>query len=304
VLTSSAPLPRWLCSRAARLGAVVVEGVLEVHGHARLFERLADVRFGRALAAALALPDENDLGAVARVLRAGLAHDEARLGFALDPAAGVVTREDGTLSPLFCIDGERVVRLAPRSSERTHAVDVERRLGAALLVAHAVPPWTSEPRASGRGARARVAEALLADLIVGDAASPELLRVALGSAAGEPFGVPVLVYDDVLRALEGMLHRPARSGASRRGAFRLAPLLALHDELVRAEERASRHPVERFVRRELRFARDYGSRTLADRAPVRALPRRPARTTTRPLSWRPTLPSSTTRVGQRELFAP
>lgn len=298
MLTSSAPLPRWLLSRAARLGAVVVEGVLEVHGHAGLCERLADARFGRALAAALGLPDENDLGRAARVLRAGLSHDEARLGVALDPAAAVVTLADGTLSPLFSIDGERVVRLRPRARPG-RPLDVERQLGAALLVAHAPPPWTTTPRASGRSARARFAEALLSRLILDDEAAPELLRLAFGSATGAPFGVPLLVYDDVLRALERLLHRPAR-----RGAFRLAPLLALHDELARAEERASRHPVERFVRREQRFARDYGARTLAADAAAPPPPRRPARTTRRPLSWHPTLPRTTTGLGQRDLFAP
>lgn len=304
MLTSSAPLPRWLLSRAARLGAVLVESILEVHGHAALLERLSDVRFGRALAAGLGLPDENDLGAVARVLRAGLSHDEARLGLSLDPAAGVVALEDGTLSPLFCVDGERVVRLSPPGSERRRALDVERRLGAALLVAHAAPPWTTSPRGPGRGARARFAEALLADLVVGDGAPPELTRLALGSAEGAPFGVPVLVYDDVLRALENMLHRPTHRRGGRRGAFRLGPLLALHDELVRAEERASRHPVEGFVRRERRFARDYDSRTTTDGAPPRSLPRRPPRTTRRPLTWHPTLPRATTGLGQRDLFAP
>src|SRR5690606_18271265 len=105
-----APFPRWLEARAARLSAAVLESILEVHGHARLLERLSDVSFGRALAAALGLPDENDLGAVARLLRSGLKNDERRLGVVIDPAAGVVSLEDGTLTPLFCIDGERVIR--------------------------------------------------------------------------------------------------------------------------------------------------------------------------------------------------
>ncbi len=303
MLTSSARYPRWLEARAARLGAAVVESVLEVHGHARLLERLADARFGRALAAALALPDENDLGAVARVLQRGLSNDERRLGVVVDPAAGVVSLEDGTLTPLFCVDGERVVRLGARRA----VVDVERRLGAALLLAHASRPGVSEPlpldhRAPGRSARERLALALLADLVASDDAPPELLRLAFGSAAGEPFGVPLLVYDDVLRSLERMLHGPSpRRGASR---FRLAPLVALYDELSRAEPYASRQPVARFVRRQQRFALDLDTRALDDDTPARPLPRRPTRSTRRTLSWRPPVLRPTRGLGQRDLFAP
>lgn len=277
----------------------MVESILEVGGHGGLCERLADARFGRALAAALGLPDENDLGCVARVLASGLRHDETRLHLALDPSAGVVALADGTLSPLFSIDGERVIRLRPRVNRSVPAPDLERQLGAALLVAHGASPFVSPPRVPGRGARVRFAEAVLARLVLDDEASPELMRLALGSASGEPFGVPLLVYDDVLRGLEGMLHRPPQ-----RSGFRLSPLLALHEELTRAEEWASPHPVERFVRRELRFARDYGSRTSADKSPAPAVPRRPSRATRRPLSWQPTLPRTTTGLGQRDLFAP
>lgn len=299
MLASSAPLPRWLTPRAARLGALVVESVLEARGHEGLKERLADARFGRALAAALGLPDENDLGRTARVLAAGLARDEARLCFALDPAAGVVSFADGSLSPLFSIDGERVIRLRPRLERPGKAPDLERQLGAALLVAHGASPFPSVSRVSGRGARARFSEALIARLVLDDEAAPELMRLAFGSPTGTPFGVPLLVYDDVLRSLEGMLHRPAR-----KAGFRLLPLLALYDELVQVEERATRHPLARYPRRELRFARDYGSRTLEDTGPAPAVPRRPARTTRRPLTWTPTLPAAPRSVGQRDLFAP
>lgn len=324
VLSSPLSFPRWLEARAARLGAAVVEGVLEVHGHAGLLERLADVRFGRALAAALGLPDENDLGAVARVLRTGLKNDDERLGLTVDPAAGVVSLADGTLAPLFCVDGEHVIRLHPRRAhgerrprtsgkaarvygadlmkDTTAATDVERRLGAALLLAHASRPFTSAPlgqRAPGRGPRELFTLALLADLIVGEGAPPELFRLALGSATGAPFGVPLVIYDEVLRSLERLLHGPqSRSG------FRLWPLLSLHDELLRLDARASRQTVAGFVRREQRFARDLRSRTVFERAPPRPLPRRPTRTTSRPLTWRPPLVRTTTGRGQRDLFAP
>jgi hypothetical protein len=289
-------LPRWLDARAARLGATLVEAVLEAHGHAGLVSRLEDLRFCRALAAALALPDEDDLERLARALRAGLVNDAARLCLRVELAPARLVLDDGRSALFGVVDEERVLRLVRPAALRP---DAERRLGAALLLAHAPRPFVSQPfgpRPAGRGTRELLALALLADLVLGTQPEPALARLALGNAAGVPFGVPLAVYDGALKALEAMLH-----GGGERGA-RTAPLLVLYEELLRAEARASPYELARFARREQRFAKDLATRTYEERFGP-AVPRRPARRAQRPLAYQPAEPAKM-RAPQGDLFAP
>jgi hypothetical protein len=289
---SRGPEPRWWRPRAERLAAAIVELTLEAQGHAGLLDRLGDAAWGRSLGAALGLGERPSLPRVARLLARCLDdHDATRLSLKI--AAGAVRLDDGRRGPLFLVDGERVLAFAPRRSP----VDVERRLGAAQLLAHASTPAALGfgHRPPGRGPRELAALALISDLIVERAPEPRLLALAFGSIDA-PNGVLVSVFDRALRDLEQMLHKapPALSRAT--------PLLWLHDERSRLEGRAPRYVVERFLSRDRRLRADLCGRARGDERPVARAPRRPARRSYRDLGWTPPVFEAPRRA--LDLFAP
>ena len=298
----SASLPRWLSPRAARLGAALVECLVEVHGHAGLLQRLSDARYLDAFARALGLgevPARGLLAVLERGLRNDTVGDSARLGVVVSAAssrvslvgrAGVVVPERAEAAPL---EGEaRCV--------------VERRLGALLLASHGALPGPFAPlsRRPGVGPRAALALAVLSELVFVARPSPFLTELGLGSASGAPLPVPLLVYDEVIAALERMLHRPARDSE------RAGPLAALFFEVGRLSQDARPASLERVLARERRLAKELCGFTAAGpviagaRAP--ALRRRLARQVGRdPRQWRPpALAPASEEAALEDLFLP
>lgn len=270
-------LPRWLLPRAARLSAALLEATLEVRGHRGLRERLASPRFASALFAGVGLSPGAGEEVLAQVLARGLRGEEKRLG--------LIVEERATLG---LVGGGRV-RVRTASAAPQEEASLETRLGAALLLSYGPLPGPLAPlfRAPGAGPRAALALTLLSDLAFAESPSPSLLGLALGSVEGDPYGVPLVVYDRVLVLFERMLHRSPRRG------FRLDALATLFFELERTAPHVRPASLERFIARERRLARRFCAFTrlgpvALDGARAPRMPKRPAPRTLRlPATWQP-----------------
>lgn len=273
--------PRWLSSRASRLGAALVECLIEAHGHAGLLARLSDARFLDAFARALGVGDASAVE-VLLLLERGLRRDEARLGVAVSAVGRRVSLRGrpGVVVP------ERAFATDLDDEERAF---VEARVAALLLAAHGpLPgPFARLSRRPGVGPRAALSLAVLADLVYGERPSPALAGLAFGSASGDPLPVPLLVYDEAGLALERMLHDPSRSDATR-----TTPLAQLYLEVERLTPHARPASLPRVLARERRLMRDLCGFTrdgpVVEGSAPPPLPRRGRRRVERtPAQWRP-----------------
>ncbi|MFZ9888455.1 MAG: hypothetical protein ACO3JL_13215, partial [Myxococcota bacterium] len=213
----SAPtlLPRWFAVRATRLSSLVVEAMLETHGHEGLAHRLGEAAFAASLQDLLGIPQTVPVDELLTLLEMDLQKEHVRLGLRLDAQKQTLTLGDGRAFPVFAIDDVRVIRLhAPRRP----VVEPARHLGAAMMVARgARSPILDalEPLSPPTASRTRASLALLGALIAGPAPQADLLRLTLGSIDGEPLGVSLVLYDELIAVLERLLHGPGRKRSCR-----------------------------------------------------------------------------------------
>jgi hypothetical protein len=277
------------------MAAALTECALELHGHRGLLALLSRRDFGDSLAAACGLDNESRSHLPALLAR-GLERDAGRLSLEICERSHTARVPSLGETPLFAVAPED--SLARR---RRAPLDTERRLAAALRLGRSVRPWTSEPLgapADERRARELFALALLAGLVADDS-EPALLRFALGSLDGAPYGVPLAVYDGVLATLESLLFRADDD------APRAHPLAVWHAELRHLEENVVALSPDRLADKERARAVELDARDRSSAATdAPRLARRPQRHVRRTPDFVPEAAPAFVVRAQPDLFAP
>lgn len=265
----------------------LVEAALDVAGHAGLADRLERPEAVRALSVLAAGPSplEEAIPFVRAALRRGL--DEARLDLALErgdrlrvgtrlvvlggraPGQVIPLRPEGRTGPRRARDA--AVLSLPREEP---VIDGERLAATVMAASRRLPePVQAALGEPGFGPRVGRALSLLAEWVVtGALPDPDRGVFALGSMSGEPFGVPLQVYDRVLDVVESVLFQGPRD------ASRVAPLVAVWVETRSHLGSLAPADPDRLAAKERKRASDLGAASrLAPPANVPALARRPRR---------------------------